>query len=174
MTEQGTTGIEQAGDGEQGTEQGASQGRGFAMTPAEVREMWVAALRSGRYRRGTNHLRKTENGRVKYCCLGVLCDVLIKAGMEIEVVRGRYDGVVAYDGSTGTLPDSVQEAAGLMDDAGGLVKTVTVDDHGDETVYNYLTNLNDDAEWSFRKIADLIEQGGVETTDDGRERETGK
>lgn len=42
----------------------------------EVTEKWLAALRSGKYKQGRKTLRSDEG----YCCLGVLCDVLIKDG----------------------------------------------------------------------------------------------
>jgi hypothetical protein len=38
----------------------------------EVRDRWVAALRSGEYEQGTGEFE--HKGR--YCCLGVLCDVM--------------------------------------------------------------------------------------------------
>lgn len=41
------------------------------MTP-ELKTAWIEALRSGRYEQGQQHL--FSNG--KYCCLGVLCEVI--------------------------------------------------------------------------------------------------
>lgn len=159
MNEQGAE-QETSGRGQTTTGQ---QGTGFNLTPAEVRERWVAALRSGKYRRGTAHLHYKENGRSKFCCLGVLCDVLVKAGMEIKVAR-RGD-IMMYDGDSGTLPDSVVKASGLANDIGELTKPVEFKQRGEMTETDELTVVNDEAGWSFRKIADLIESGGVKTTD---------
>jgi hypothetical protein len=36
---------------------------------------WVAALRSGRYKQGEGYLAKRERGEMKFCCLGVACDL---------------------------------------------------------------------------------------------------
>ena len=38
----------------------------------EIRDNWVAALRSGKYKQGKSTLMYEG----KYCCLGVLCDIL--------------------------------------------------------------------------------------------------
>ena len=40
--------------------------------PIEVRDRWVAALRSGEYEQGQGQFEL----KGRYCCLGVLCDVL--------------------------------------------------------------------------------------------------
>lgn len=37
----------------------------------DVKELWVAALKSGEYVQGRFSLRKNS----KFCCLGVLCDI---------------------------------------------------------------------------------------------------
>lgn len=36
---------------------------------------WVAALKSGNYRQGTSHLCVKDDGRFRYCCLGVLSKI---------------------------------------------------------------------------------------------------
>lgn len=40
-----------------------------------VRDKWIKALRSGRYKQTTGRLRKKINGKYRYCCLGVLCKI---------------------------------------------------------------------------------------------------
>lgn len=37
----------------------------------EVANLWIEALRSGKYKQGTGSLQSLD----KYCCLGVLCDI---------------------------------------------------------------------------------------------------
>lgn len=37
-----------------------------------VKDRWVAALRSGKYRQGRGYLCTTYKGRHNFCCLGVL------------------------------------------------------------------------------------------------------
>lgn len=38
----------------------------------EMKDKWVAALRSGKYQQGQHELKSCTD---KFCCLGVLCDV---------------------------------------------------------------------------------------------------
>ncbi len=40
-----------------------------------IRELWIPVLLSGEYEQGQHALRVEEEGKPKYCCLGVLCDV---------------------------------------------------------------------------------------------------
>jgi hypothetical protein len=40
---------------------------------ADIKEKWVAALRSGKYNQGRAYLKDAAGN---YCCLGVLCDIL--------------------------------------------------------------------------------------------------
>ena len=44
----------------------------------ELRDRWVAALRSGRYKQGKWDLRDGD----KFCCLGVLADLVDPEGWE--------------------------------------------------------------------------------------------
>lgn len=44
----------------------------------EIKEKWLAALKSGQYKRGEGFLRQkalTDETQTLYCCLGVLCDL---------------------------------------------------------------------------------------------------
>lgn len=42
-----------------------------------IKRKWVKALRSGLYKQGSGKLRsERDEGDVRYCCLGVLCDIL--------------------------------------------------------------------------------------------------
>jgi hypothetical protein len=48
-------------------------------TPAEVKALWVKALRSGEYKQTRQKLLRVSDADTKsYCCLGVLCDLSIK------------------------------------------------------------------------------------------------
>lgn len=38
----------------------------------EIKDRWIAALRSGDYKQGKDQLRNFDN---RFCCLGVLCDL---------------------------------------------------------------------------------------------------
>lgn len=49
-------------------------------TPAEVREHWAAALESGDYAQAHGQLADGD-GDGGFCCLGVACDLAVKAGV---------------------------------------------------------------------------------------------
>lgn len=98
---------------------------------------WVEALRSGEYKQ-TKETLKDCNG---YCCLGVLCEI---SGIDRFV---REDLALRYDGKSGTLSERVKKWAGMKDGNGarsGLKKS--------------LADLNDDSNYSFKRIANIIEK----------------
>lgn len=106
----------------------------------EVKELWVQALRSGRFEQGQSVLRVLHTDGLRttaaYCCLGVLCEI---SGIE-------------YFGADMFPPKSVCEWAGLpIHEPAGL----------DEQTH--VSNMNDgrDAHESrpqtFDQIADWIE-----------------
>ena len=47
----------------------------------KIKERWVKALRSGKYKQGKGWLRKSSGPKKKseFCCLGVLCDLAVKS-----------------------------------------------------------------------------------------------
>lgn len=119
---------------------------------AEIKQLWIAALRSGEYQQGIGALRKVDsNGTIHHCCLGVLCDL-----HRIET-GGHWDRYT-YLGSEGFLPDEVADWADLPDSPEILDKdlndfiTLTALNDGDTAV------CADIRQHSFGQIADLIEQ----------------
>lgn len=114
----------------------------------EIRDRWIAALRSGKYQQGKYSLRRDE----RYCCLGVLCELAVQDGI-IE----RYDPLNdhVYDfgdengSSNGALPPTVVRWAGLHDSI-PLVRFAG-NEHG-------LASLNDSIGLNFNQIAQIIEQ----------------
>ena len=102
---------------------------------------WVKALRSGEY--GQCEAFLAYDGR--YCCLGVACELAVKAGVIPEPVEDESRGCLVYGGEDyEVLPQQVQEWLGLRTSKG---------DFGDG---DSLTQRNDDGE-DFQEIADLIE-----------------
>ena len=111
----------------------------FTLTK-QVKEKWVAALRSGKYKQGASRL-KTEDG--SYCCLGVL--QMVTDG-QVETRQRLYRSPIPH-----TLPTSEYR------------KRVADDDRCSFSVFfrDYLTPLallNDKVGLSFEQIADLIEE----------------
>jgi hypothetical protein len=111
---------------------------------AELRNRWIAALRSGRYAQGKGYLRQDDmDGVARYCCLGVLCEV---AGIE-WVTPGNVttdDDDYGYMGATEWAPSFL-----------GLPQPDDVDS-GKMTDQSLLANMND-TNASFTEIADWIE-----------------
>jgi hypothetical protein len=123
----------------------------------EIRAQWVERLRSGQDQQGTGYLRKRDEAGVdRLCCLGVLCELAVEAGVEMEVNRttdgGHYDAT-SYDKSIAFPPRAVREWAGIMDSSIGEIGTWAVD-KGDYR--EALSNLNDEG-YTFAQIADEIE-----------------
>lgn len=117
-----------------------------------VKTMWVDALRSGKFEQGRNTLRVEVDGRPAFCCLGVLTEIAVGDGVTKRAGTGYKD--VDSDGLTheedGVLTASVQWWAGLPDSN----PFVNTPDGGRRT----LSCLNDDEEYDFEQIADVIEE----------------
>ena len=80
----------------------------------EIADKWVAALRSGEYEQTQAVLANRE--RTKHCCLGVLCELAIEDGVEMEVDAAL--GSTYFDGWASTLPVSVMHWAGVVTNVG--------------------------------------------------------
>lgn len=122
----------------------------------EIRDEWVKRLRSGDYEQGLGYLRHGEEGEAStYCCLGVLCEIAVEAGVIPPArtgTEGHEEDVWLYGNEnerddTG-LPHSVRMWAGVTS-ASGLVI--------DGPVSN-LVVANDSEHMSFAEIADIIEK----------------
>ena len=112
---------------------------------AGVKELWVAALRSGTYTQTTGSLQNACG----FCCLGVLCDLYCRE-VGGNWTPGEDDELVVFtdnDGNTNfeTCPDGVVEWAGLKED----------DPYVSE---RFLSDWNDSGKISFDEIANLINE----------------
>jgi hypothetical protein len=100
---------------------------------------WIKALRSGEYAQTRNAL-KDDKG---YCCLGVLCDL----------TGGEWTRVLRRATYNNEIFDEALESVGLSGDA---------DQEGINIIVNgknsCLVDLNDNAQLTFNKIADLLEK----------------
>lgn len=86
------------------------------MEPNKERiQLWVDALRSGKYKQGRHALAYELDNQKFFCCLGVACEVAIENGLEIEVTRQGEScrTCIFYDLSEGLLPTRVQKWFGL-------------------------------------------------------------
>lgn len=121
----------------------------------EVKSQWVAELRSGKYTQGQYALRVTDGDQVTHCCLGVLCELAVKAGVvkrvtEEAIHEGATPTNALFDDNAAFLPYSVMKWAGLDTSSGFFAAP-------DEQRTRSLTGLNDEG-ITFSGIADIIEK----------------
>jgi hypothetical protein len=123
----------------------------------EIKAQWLADLRSGEYRQSTGALASIDGG---YCCLGVLCEQAVKAG----IVRKNSTGFCGFcyspvnnpdDSDAATLPAAVMAWAGLDENNPATNQNIT-DADGIEHEEASLAELNDLGR-AFAEIADIIE-----------------
>jgi hypothetical protein len=128
----------------------------------EIKQKWIAALRSNKYEQGSEKLRSVTG----YCCLGVLCDLYSQEQNTEWEFRGITETNLQpmdywyFDGESEFLPESVREWAGFSVASPQVKVYVTDDDEDDEDDWFYnedIANLNDNG-YTFNALADLIEQ----------------
>jgi hypothetical protein len=132
------------------------------MTPykfSPLQLLWIAALKSGKFRQGTGQLAERKSKHVNYCCLGVACALTNKmAGkLGLEKLEKAFitDEAITFDGSQYRLPFALVAPLRLRDDKGVLAKPVK-DNEGEYA--ETLADLNDMAGWTFKQIAEYIEK----------------
>ena len=103
----------------------------------ELKEKWLEALRSGKYKQGRGKLRSVDN---EFCCLGVLCDVSGQGEWDKKTEAHYWYGQGNKWGTYG-LPLFMNEFTGLTMGT-------------EETLFA----LNDVEKLSFNEIADWIEE----------------
>lgn len=120
----------------------------------EVTQAWVDALRSGDYRQTRGVLSRVDmDGSKGFCCLGVLCNLAVKAGLIPPPEHDPARGVDIYDRSYLRPSELVHWWVGMpyltVDTPQGLpgLQGQTIP----------LETLNDTHNFSFDQIADAIE-----------------
>ena len=123
---------------------------------SKIKEVWVNALRSGKYEQGSEKLRSVTG----YCCLGVLCDIYAQEHNTQWEFRGdeeinpQSQDYWYFDEHSEFLPESVMNWAELK------THNPTVRVHCDDEDTSYYTdeiaNVNDFG-YDFSQIANIIE-----------------
>jgi hypothetical protein len=131
----------------------------------EPKRLWLEALRSGRFQQGHTMLAVDRGDGMQFCCLGVLCEVAIEAGLDLpRTERAPAFGVekrsLAYGGCTVMPPEEVWEwAYGTGVGVGSVVITEQDEENQCERLVDKeLAYLNDDEGWTFEQIANAIEE----------------
>ena len=116
----------------------------------KARNLWIRALRSGKYRWGKEELHPAEG---KFCCLGVLCEIAIEQGV-----------IKSYMPHYGFLPKEVRKWVGLSSCAGDFDAPISPKE-------NNLAAVNDGSKRNpFEKIANMIEKQHPGLFLDGKEK----
>jgi len=113
-----------------------------------IKQRWIAALRSGEYKQGDGYLAEFQDGSYHYCCLGVLYEIAVADG----VINSSLSPMDDYDGNYGSskshsyLPDEVIDWAELRSNNPWIANSS-----------NTLAGFNDSGA-SFEEIANIIER----------------
>lgn len=114
----------------------------------DIKKLWVEALRSGKYEQADSFLRYEDDGKLHYCCLGVLTDLY------------RKERKVSWDTASPRPPDmempttKVCRWAGLDHTPAREDKHVASDEQG---AASKLAEMNDMGR-TFKQIAAYIER----------------
>jgi hypothetical protein len=148
----------------------------------EIKARWVAALRSGEYKQGKGNLRISDHRLSDdvFCCLGVLCDLAVKAelpGLDVGLIQaltgqmtvtvnGTSQTMVSrkiyrYDENSMTLPSKIVDWAGLHSPN----PSVSLTQQEGAKIYGYCMSTSDisladcnDHGLDFEDIATVIER----------------
>lgn len=139
----------------------------FFETPGErLLRRWLKALRSGKYRQGRRKLRQPDLEGECFCCLGVLCEILVEDKiLRRSETRGDEYVSVKRGESFGGVPDTEDLPQDFVELFNYSLSSLGPDNHvlqfnpfvelpgSTET----LTGLNDYNGENFEGIADWIE-----------------
>ena len=108
---------------------------------------WAKALESGRYKQGKRALRtRTDNGKLSYCCLGVLCNIT-------KTTKWKHNNDSPHGslyGEAGILPTEIAKKVGM-----NTASPVLMSETG---VVSTLVTLNDKMGYTFKQIAKLVRE----------------
>lgn len=133
----------------------------------EIKAEWLRRLRSGDYVQMKGSLGRTmPDGECRRCCLGVLVETPgVQAQLELLPLGYRDDrGFILIDGGEEGVPmASTMLSAFLIpeDEPEGSLRIIRAANAGILTEGDGLlglASLNDDEDWTFAQIADLIER----------------
>jgi hypothetical protein len=118
------------------------------MSPA-YKQRWLDALRSKKYRQGKEHAAHAED---RFCCLGVLCDVIAPKRWKFS------EALWSFNGSIALLPRTIAERVRLGEPRGGLSRR---DERRRQALLHYRQldreePMNDNVAEPFRSILNKL------------------
>lgn len=114
---------------------------------------WVQELRSGKYEQGHGVLKRERPDGTKYCCLGVLCELVGVEWSDSPDFLHAKAAVYNNDDSDIELPGRLMSHVGLDDD---FMTELTMLNDGGELERDSVTTLYESH--TFSQIADIIEE----------------
>lgn len=126
----------------------------------DIKAQWIENLTNGRYEQARGSLVKVEeDGSKRFCCLGVLCDMAVQAGVVPEPVIGADGYHYGYGAQAdfSVLPNEVAEWAGINNY--GYVGNVRYGTGGSRDVTGDIQlSAHNDSGVPFKEIAKTIER----------------
>lgn len=116
----------------------------------DVKALWLKKLRSREYLQGRDLLRSDDH--TEYCCLGVLTDLAVQAGVVSDEDAFPYYEDTQYPCRKVTRWAAAEE----WDDLSETFWRCTTPLHSSLATTD-LADVNDSG-WSFEEIADIIEE----------------
>lgn len=80
----------------------------------DIKQKWVAALRSGEYKQGVGMLKLRDGDDLLYCCLGVLCDITHPDGW-LKLPASGPSEVWEQFGNTAFVPWEIRREVGATE-----------------------------------------------------------
>lgn len=120
----------------------------------ELKDRWIAALRSDKFPQTTCALHTQEG----YCCLGVAAAIFAEElGIEVKELEApeALQACTTYDGIADVLLEKLSKLLEMPVD-GTLPTPVSLE--GWTYPFKNLMALNDDARFTFKQIADIIDE----------------
>src|SRR5574337_892897 len=122
----------------------------------EVAKRWVKALNSGKYEQAESVLHTLDN---RFCCLGVLCDVIKAKKLHFETGEGWAYGD-EDDSSATLLPRVVRKRTGIQDSSGILqIPRKWAEKHGLMEYGNESVIVQFDGKYVSVDLASLNDEG---------------
>ena len=127
--------------------------------------LWADALDSGTYNQTTGVLMEMSHNASTptYCCLGVMCEILPKAGCTDDEMlqRAQYNLSQGLAEPEADINEFFGVASTYVDPSDDLMSSILDETLDTYKPYKYLDRqlfitLNDEANWDFNQIANFI------------------